>query len=197
MSEEENKKEKSPTKIPPKNAIANARNQQTEENKKIKIKKKRLRSKIPFAKDYFTSESTMGKKQAQNNEEYLKNRGIRQQDIELVRISTEQEAGRLKSSLRLRFPVLMANLIKICLYKGEEKLACHLTNFYEIAIDEELLIRAVETKQFQWIKHVWVMKKNWLGVRNEPLSKKLSLANLFDFVKYCFEDEMQQKECAM
>jgi len=91
----------------------------------------------------------------------------------------------------------MANLLKICLYKGEEKLACHLTNFYEIAIDEELLIRAVETKQFQWIKHVWVMKKNWLGVRNDPQSKKLTLANLFDFVKYCFEDEMQQKECAM
>ena len=109
----------------------------------------------------------MGKKQAQTNEEYLKTRGVKQQDIDLARISTEQEAGRLKSSLRLRFPVLMANLIKICLYKGEEKLACHLTNFYEIAIDEELLIRAVETKQFQWIKHVWVMKKNWLGVRND------------------------------
>jgi hypothetical protein len=91
----------------------------------------------------------------------------------------------------------MANLVKICLSKGEEKLACHLTNFYEIGIDESLLIRAIETKQFNWLKHVWVMKKHYIGLRSDSDCHKLSLAHLFDVVKYCFEDQQQIKESAM
>lgn len=57
----------------------------------------------------------------------------------------------LKNQFRLKFPVLMANLIKILLFRKEEKLACLLTAYYEISIDNGLIFQAIHNKQYLWL----------------------------------------------
>jgi len=49
----------------------------------------------------------------------------------------------------LRFPVLCSNIVKILLFRDEEKLACYLTAYYEIRIflaheDTQIISRARE-----------------------------------------------------
>lgn len=56
-------------------------------------------------------------------------------DIELLSLKTEDDMLILKNALRLRFPVLMATIVKILLFRGELKLACLVTSMYEISID--------------------------------------------------------------
>ena len=51
---------------------------------------------------------------------------------------------RLKSSMRLRFPMFMADIVKILLYRDEIKLACFLTSYYELSLDEDLIFLAIE-----------------------------------------------------
>lgn len=72
----------------------------------------------------------------------------------------------LKSSFRVRFPLLMTDILKIILFKNDEKLACLLTAFYEIAIDDDMLFRALEKNNFIWLQYVWSFKKNFLGPRS-------------------------------
>ena len=42
----------------------------------------------------------------------------------------------------------MTNILKILLFKGEEKLACILTAYYELAIDDDMIFRAIENLHF-------------------------------------------------
>jgi hypothetical protein len=45
----------------------------------------------------------------------------------------------------------MANIVKILLYRGEEKLACLLTAYYEIALDREMIRAALNSKNYEWL----------------------------------------------
>ena len=38
--------------------------------------------------------------------------------------------------MRLYFPVFMCNIVKVLLHKKEQKLACLLTAYYELSLDE-------------------------------------------------------------
>lgn len=69
--------------------------------------------------------------------------------------------------MRVRFPLALTNILKILLFKGEEKLACVLTAYYEIALEEDIIYRAVEHGHFQFLQYVWAFKKNFLGQRSE------------------------------
>ena len=59
-------------------------------------------------------------------------------DIEETAMATEEDVLRLKRGLRLRFPLFMANIVKILLYRDEQKLACLLTAYFELALDKEM-----------------------------------------------------------
>jgi hypothetical protein len=76
----------------------------------------------------------------------LKQIGVTGSDIEMVSIQTDDDIKQLKDSLRLRFPVLMATIIKILLYRGEVALACVLTAYYEISLDEDMIFSAIDNK---------------------------------------------------
>ena len=70
-----------------------------------------------------------------NHQAYLRERGITGYDIETTLLETPEAAQKLKNAFRLYFPCLMANIIKVLLFKKEEKLACLLTAYYELSLD--------------------------------------------------------------
>jgi len=101
----------------------------------------------------------------ENNEAYLRQRGITGLDIETMLFESEEDAEKLKSMFRIQFPCLMANIVKILLFKKEEKLACLLTAYYELSLDEDSYYQAVDNKNFQWLEFVWAFGKNFIGSR--------------------------------
>lgn len=108
-------------------------------------------------------------------EHWLRRTNISGKSIELVELKTEEDMRTLKNSMRLRFPVLMATIIKILLYRKENKLACLLTSMYEISIDSEMLASAIKFDKWEWLEYVWVFGKNWLGARrNEQFASKIT-----------------------
>lgn len=101
----------------------------------------------------------------ENHEDYLRQRGITGLDIENMRLETEEDGLKLKNLFRIHFPCLMANIVKILLYKKEENLACLLTAYYEISIEDTYYYTAVENKNFKWLEFVWAFGKNFIGSR--------------------------------
>jgi hypothetical protein len=59
----------------------------------------------------------------------------------------------------------MASIVKILLFRGEQKLACLLTSMYEISLDYPMLEAAIDHKQYEWLKYVWAFGKNYIGPR--------------------------------
>jgi hypothetical protein len=60
----------------------------------------------------------------------------------------------------------MQNILKIILFKGEERLACILTATYEISLEEEMIFKAIEYRHIHWLMYVWAFQKNYIGLRN-------------------------------
>ena len=108
--------------------------------------------------------------------------GLTGLDIEFVAIETEDDIKELKNSMRLRFPVLMATIIKILLFRKEVGLACTLTAYYEISLDEDLIFSAIDNKQFEWLSYVWAFGKNYIGARCNR-GKKLVFEDFFSALK--------------
>lgn len=42
----------------------------------------------------------------------------------------------------------MTNVLKIALQKDEEKLACIITAYYEVSLEEEMIIRALTSENY-------------------------------------------------
>ena len=82
---------------------------------------------------------------------WLVNQEIGGLDIEETVIDTEEDVLRLKRGLRLRFPLFMANIIKILLFRKEEPLACLLTAYFELALDREMFRAALGSKNYTWL----------------------------------------------
>lgn len=59
----------------------------------------------------------------------------------------------------------MSNILKIALQKEEEMLACIITAYYEVVIEQEMLIKALSTDNYTWLKFVWSFDKNYIGNR--------------------------------
>eukprot|EP00347_Sterkiella_histriomuscorum_P022855 403336899 len=92
------------------------------------------------------------------------------------------------------FSSLMTNILKILLFKQEEKLACMLTAYYELAIDDDMIFRAIENMHYHWLQFVWAFKKNFLGPRNSVDSTPITYTQLFDIIKNMYESTNQIKE---
>ena len=102
-------------------------------------------------------------------EEYLDERGVTGHDLEMCEITNLEDMKKLRTAFRLKFPCLMANIVRILLYQKEEKLACLLTAYYEISLEKKMILYAIECQHFQWLNFVFVFGKNWFGVRRFPM----------------------------
>ena len=112
-------------------------------------------------------------------EHWLRRIGISGKTVELVEIKTPEDMVTLKKSMRLRFPVLMATIIKILLYRKENKLACFLRSMYEISIDSKMFAAAIKYEKWEWLEYVWAFGKNWLGARRNAQNDHKILYNHF------------------
>jgi hypothetical protein len=81
----------------------------------------------------------------------MKDQGISEHDIDNLDLNSKEEMIQLKNNLRAKFPMLLTNILKIILFKGEDKLACVLTAFYEITLEEDMVFRAIEHSQYTWL----------------------------------------------
>lgn len=88
----------------------------------------------------------------------------------------------------------MSDIIKILFFKEEEDLACYLTAFYNVHVDEQLIEHAIVQNQYKWLNFVWVFKKNKLAVKDKDSKgdefEFISFEKLFDsIVDVCKKDE--------
>ena len=57
----------------------------------------------------------------------------------------------------------MTNVLKIALQKDEEKLACIIIAYYEVALEQDMIIRALTNENFEWLFFTWAFDKNYIG----------------------------------
>jgi hypothetical protein len=57
----------------------------------------------------------------------------------------------------------MTNVLKIALQLEEEALACLITAYYEVNVEQEMIIKALSMDNFQWLKFLWAFEKNFIG----------------------------------
>ena len=69
-------------------------------------------------------------------------------DLELTCIDNIYKIRKIKLVMRLNSPFLMSNILKILLYYDEIDLACYLTWFYQIYIDEQMIETAIKNDYF-------------------------------------------------
>jgi hypothetical protein len=128
---------------------------------------------------------------------YLKVKNITGLDVELCSLETDEDILTLKNSFRLRFPVLMATIAKILLFRDEKKLANLLASMYELSIDEKMYLAAVRYNQWDWLSYVWAFGKNYLGARRDQSKERIPMmtyVKLFDLVERQKRSELDKKE---
>ena len=111
---------------------------------------------------------------ADDYKEYLVSQKVTGLDIETFEIETDEDMARLKANFRLNFPVLMSNILKVLLFtgrNGEEALACLLTAYYEISLDQEMIYQAIDRGHYKWLNYLWAFGKNYIGSRRSPNGK--------------------------
>jgi len=59
----------------------------------------------------------------------------------------------------------MTNVLKIALQKEEEKLACIIIAYYEVTIEQEIIIKALSMDNYMMLKYLWAFEKNYVGYR--------------------------------
>ena len=83
----------------------------------------------------------------------------------------------------------MTNVLKIALSKNEEKLACIITAYYEVALEEEMIIRALTESNYEWLQFTWAFEKNYIGQKNRKDSHFITYGQLIDLIKKNHADE--------
>ncbi len=89
--------------------------------------------------------------------------GITPQMIEKTSLKDITELTKVRVSFRFKFQNLMTNVLKIALQLEEEALACLITAYYEVNVEQEMIIKALSMDNFQWLKFLWAFEKNFIG----------------------------------
>lgn len=76
----------------------------------------------------------------------------------------------------------MTNVLKIALQKEEEVLACVITGYYEVIVEQEMIIKALSMDNYKWLFFLWGFEKNYIGQRQKEESHFLSFDQLFDLI---------------
>ena len=74
--------------------------------------------------------------------------GITQQMIQDTSLRDMTELTKVRVSFRFKFQNLMTNVLKIALQLEEEMLACVITAFYEVNVEQEMIIKALSMNNF-------------------------------------------------
>lgn len=77
----------------------------------------------------------------------------------------------------------MTNVLKISLQGGEERISCIITAYYEVALEEEMIVRALANQNYHWLMFVWAFDKNYVGPRNRDDSHFINFEELFGLIK--------------
>ena len=85
--------------------------------------------------------------------------------IENTKLEDLQSLQEVKKSFRVKFQNLMTNILKIALQKEEEMIACIITAYYEVTLEQEMLIKALSMDNFKWLQFLWAFQKNFIGSR--------------------------------
>ena len=104
----------------------------------------------------------------------LKAIGISKEIIEATEFRNIEELLKVKATFRTKFANLMTNVLKIALQKEEEKLACIITAYYEVTIEQEMLIKALSMDNYEWLLFLWAFQKNYIGIRQREDSVFIS-----------------------
>jgi len=129
---------------------------------------------------------------------WLKQVGVTGLDMEMTQMETDEDVQRLKKGLRLRFPLFITNVCRILLYRGEEKLACLMVAYFEVALDRAMFRMAVDNEFFDFLKYLFIFRKNYVGRKESPgarrnaKAEKLDLTDLFKIVIERNEDNVDK-----
>ena len=83
--------------------------------------------------------------------------------IKNTKINDKSELAKVKKAFRSKFQNLMTNVLKIALQKDEEKLACIIIAYYEVALEQDMIIRALTNENYEWLFFTWAFDKNYIG----------------------------------
>ena len=85
----------------------------------------------------------------------------------------------------------MSNILKIALQKNEETVACIITAYYEIELEEDMVVRAITSNNYHWLLFVWAFDKNYIGLRNQKEAIQLTFEQLFELMKKQYTDPIE------
>lgn len=68
----------------------------------------------------------------------------------------------------------MSQILKLALNKGEAKTSWVITVEYEIILDYDLILAAIDLDNFEWLYFVWAARKNYFGSRNDINSQMIT-----------------------
>ena len=106
----------------------------------------------------------------------------------MMSLETREDSETLKTKCRIYFPRLMADITKILLHKKEEKLACLLTAYYELSIEDEDYAHAISSKNWAWLKYVWAFGKNYVRSRRDGEATLVTVKMLLKKVSDAYEN---------
>lgn len=88
----------------------------------------------------------------------------------------------MKQAFRLKFQNLMTNVLKIALQKEEEKLSCIIIAYYEVTIEQEMIIKALSMDNYLMLQYLWAFDKNYIGQRQREDAIKITFDSLFELI---------------
>ena len=95
----------------------------------------------------------------------------------------------------------MSNIIRILFFKEEEDLACYLTAFYNVHVDEELIKAAIAMDKYKWLNYLWIFKKNKLRTKTtgadgkkEITKSTIPFTDLFRLINECCRMDPENKK---
>ena len=72
----------------------------------------------------------------------------------------------------------MTNMLKIALNLNEEFLASVIVAYNDLCMDEDLVIFIIKNEFFDVLKYVFAFDRNYIGIREDEDSLKISLRSL-------------------
>mmetsp|Transcript_39182 Transcript_39182/g.37575 ORF Transcript_39182/g.37575 Transcript_39182/m.37575 type:complete len:160 (+) Transcript_39182:813-1292(+) len=109
--------------------------------------------------------------------------GITPEVVEQTSIPDSAALLTIKNAFRTKFQSLITNILKIALTNDEEKLSCLITAYYEVALEEDIILKALSSQWYQWLMFVWAFDKNYIGSRIKEDSSYINFEQLFDLIK--------------
>ncbi len=61
-------------------------------------------------------------------------------------------------------------------------LACIITAYYEVILEEEMVIRGMSDEHYKWLMFVFAFDKNYIGPRFAEDSSPILFESLFDII---------------